>query len=60
MVEFSLVKWSKCLGCHMVVKKGTHIDNNLTNFCDVILRYCCCHNEDSTQVIVAINQGTPE
>ena len=24
MVEFSLVKWSKFMGCHMVVKKGTH------------------------------------
>ena len=29
MAEFSLVKWSQCLGCHMVVKKGTHIDVNL-------------------------------
>ena len=44
----------------MVVKKGTHIDNNLAKFCDVILGHCCCHNGDSTQVIVTINQGTLE
>ena len=32
VVAFSPVKWSKCLGCHMVVKQGTHIDVNLRNF----------------------------
>ena len=31
MVEFSLVKWHKCLGCHMVMEKGTHMDVNLSN-----------------------------
>ena len=32
MAEFSPAKWSKYLRCHMVVKKGTHIDDNLGNF----------------------------
>ena len=32
MAEFSLVKWSKCLRHHMVVKKGTYIDDNVGNF----------------------------
>ena len=31
MEGFSPVKWVKCLGCHMVVEKGTHIDANLSN-----------------------------
>ena len=31
VVEFSLVKWLKCLGCHMVMEKGTHMDANLSN-----------------------------
>ena len=31
MVEFSLVKWLQCLGCHVVVEKGTCIDANLSN-----------------------------
>ena len=31
VVEFSLVKWIKCLGCHKGVKKGIHIDANLSN-----------------------------
>ena len=30
MAEFSLVKWLKCLECHMVMEKGTHIDANLS------------------------------
>ena len=47
MAEFSPVKWSKYLGYHMVVKKGTHIDDNLGKFCDVILGHCCCHNGDN-------------
>ena len=29
MVEFSLVKWHKCLGCHIVKGKGTCMDVNL-------------------------------
>ena len=32
VVEFSLIKWSKCLGCHMVVKQGIHMDVNMSNF----------------------------
>ena len=32
MAELSPVKWSKCLGYHMVVKRGTYIDDNLGNF----------------------------
>ena len=32
MAEFSPVTWSKWLGCQMVVKEGTHIDDNLGNF----------------------------
>ena len=31
MVEFSPVKWLKCLGCHVVMEKGTHTDANLRN-----------------------------
>ena len=31
MVESSLVKWHKCLGCQMVVEKGTCMDVNLSN-----------------------------
>ena len=31
MAEFSLVKWLKCLGHHMVMEKGTHMDANLSN-----------------------------
>ena len=31
MAEFSPVKWLKCLGCHIVVEKGTHTDANLSN-----------------------------
>ena len=31
MAEFSLVKWLKCLGCHMVIEKGTCMDANLSN-----------------------------
>ena len=57
MVEFSPIKWSKCLGCHMVMKKDTHI---LTKFYNVILSHCCYHNGDSTQAIVAINDRTLE
>ena len=44
----------------MVVKKGTHIDDNLVKFCNFILGHCGCHNGDSFQVSVAINQGTLE
>ena len=31
MAEFSPVKWLKCLGCHLVVEKGTCIDGILSN-----------------------------
>ena len=31
VVEFSLVKWLKCLGCHVVMENGTHMDANLSN-----------------------------
>ena len=31
MVEFSLVKAHKCLGCHMVMEKVTCMDVNLSN-----------------------------
>ena len=31
MAEFSLVKWPKCLGYHMVREKGTCMDANLSN-----------------------------
>ena len=30
VVEFSPNNWLKCLGCHMVMEKGTHIDVNLS------------------------------
>ena len=35
MAEFSLDKWSKCLGYHMVVKQSTGMD--IENFCNSIL-----------------------
>ena len=31
MVEFSLIKWLKCLGYHVVVEKDSHMDANLSN-----------------------------
>ena len=31
VAEFSLVKWLKCLGCHMVMEKCTYMDANLSN-----------------------------
>ena len=31
MVEFSPVEWHKCLGCHIIIEKGTHMDVNLSN-----------------------------
>ena len=31
MAEFTLVRWLKCLGCHLVMQKGTHTDANLSN-----------------------------
>ena len=31
MVEFSLVKWHKCLEYHMVMEKGIGMDVNLSN-----------------------------
>ena len=31
VTEFSPVKWLKCLGCHMVMEKGTCMDANLSN-----------------------------
>ena len=32
MAEFRPVKWSKCLGCHMVAMQGACIDVNLRKF----------------------------
>ena len=29
MAEFSTVKWHRCLGCHIMKEKGTHMDVNL-------------------------------
>ena len=37
MVEFSPGKWLKCMGCHMVMEKGTHMDANLSNIAIVYL-----------------------
>ena len=48
MAECSLVKWSKSLGCYMVLKQSTPMD--IENFCDGILSCCCCYNEDSSLV----------
>ena len=31
VVEFSSVKWLKCLGCHVVMEKDTGMDANLSN-----------------------------
>ena len=31
MARFSQVKWHKCLECHMVMGKDTHMDVNLSN-----------------------------
>ena len=37
LVEFSPVKWLKCLGCHMVIGKSTCMDANLNNIARVYL-----------------------
>ena len=59
MAEFSPVKWSKCLGCHMVVMKGRHINVNLRKFA-MLYSAVVVMMGDNSHASVTMHQGTLE
>ena len=57
VTEFSLVKWFKCLGCHMVMEKGIQMDTNLSNIVIVYSTVAVVMMRIGSQTGVTIHQN---